>query len=164
MAGTRMTKAWAAIPSVNVNFTSTAVALGGRIEITEPRTVLRMIGEYIVGPTSAPVATDLAKVAVAIGVVSSDAYSVGAGSVPSPGVVDEVEFPWLYWKEHTFYFAQNAADPASQIGSGRFAFDIRSMRKLKPRESLCWVAQYVDVFGAPPMTLSWSNVRVLLAH
>ncbi len=158
----RMLKEWENIPSIQIDFTSTATALGGVIAMSAPRTVIRMIGEYVIGPTSAPAALDVAKIAIAIGVVSSDAFAAGAGSVPDPAV--EEEYPWLYWKEHMFFFPTNSADPSTAQGSVRVSFDIRSMRKLKPRESLAWVFQYVDINGVPPLTLDVASTRVLFAH
>ena len=158
----RMLKQWENIPSIQIDFTGTGTSLGGSIPMTDPRTVIRMIGEYVIGPTSAPVALDVAKIALAIGVVSSDAFAAGAGSVPDPGV--EEEYPWLYWKEHTFFFPTTSADPATAQGSVRVPFDIRSMRKLKPRESLVWIFQYMDYNGAPPLTLDVSSTRGVFAH
>jgi len=122
-------------------------------------TILRMLGEYVITPTSAPTTNDEARVTVAIGVISADA--VAANAAPDPGL--EPDYPWLFWASHALRFASTATDPNSAGASVRAGFDIRSMRKMKPRETLIAVAEYEDFVGAPPLTLSWAAVRVLVA-
>ena len=120
-----------------------------------------MLGEYIVGPQVAPVAADAASIGVGIGVVSSDAVSAGASALPDPN--GEADYPWLYWAQHDFFFGSTATDPASLASSLRRPFDIKSMRKLKPRESLVAVIQYSDISGAPPLHVEFTQTRVLVA-
>jgi len=45
----------------------------------------------------------------------------------------------------------------------RRQFDIRSMRKLKPRESLVWLVQYGDLSGTPSITTVCGQIRTLVA-
>jgi len=96
-------------------------------------------------------------------VVSSDAFAAGGGSLPDPGTTDP-DYPWLYWAAHDFVFNSAALD--QQLGEGvslRRSFDIRSMRKIKPRETLAVVVEYTDTIGAPPLTFSMAPTRVLVA-
>ncbi len=159
--GTRQRKEWTSIPGIQLPMTSGATLLGGSVAFASAATVLRMLGEYIITPTSAATAGDAAVVGVAIGVVSSDAFAAGAGSMPDP--TDEPEYPWLYWANHSFFFPSTLTLLGqTDAGSIRRSFDIRSMRKLKPRESLAFVAQYTDRAGAPPLQLDVAVTRVLV--
>jgi len=159
--GPRMAKHWHFIPGSSIGFTASSIFISGSLALDGPWTVLRMLGEYIITPTSAPAAGDNVTLAFGIGVVSSDAVGAGSASMPDP--IAEPDYPWLYWSEHDFSFATTSADPAGEGGSLRQPFDIKSMRKLKPRESLVFVVEYANVVGNPPLTASISATRVLVA-
>ena len=159
--GHRMPKQWAAIPGIISAFTADATALGGSLAFGSPATVLRMIGEYTIFPVSQPVVTEQAKLAVAIGVISSDAFAAGAASVPDPS--GEPEYPWLYWAEHTFAYHDTTRDPSQAAGSLRHGFDIKSMRKMKPRETLAVIFQFDQLSSTPDLTISMGQTRVLIA-
>ena len=159
--GQRMQKHWHQLNGTVFAFTVDATALLGSLALDGPFTVLRMLGEYIIGPTSAPVAADRAEISCGIGVVSSDAAAVGATAMPDPR--DEADFPWLFWASHELLFPTTTADPSALVSSVRRTFDIKSMRKLKPRESLVFVAQYVDKGGAPPVSIVSAVTRILVA-
>jgi len=135
----------------------------GSFQPTEPQTVLRMLGEYTIFPTSAPVAGDAAAVSVGICVVSSDAFAVGATALPE--AFGDQAYPWLYWASHPLAFNGTVVDASQQGASVRRGFDVKSMRKLKgDRETLVWVADYFDLVGTPPLTIMGSAVRILTAH
>ncbi len=159
----RMTKQWTSLGGiVNSSFNSASTNVAAAIlNFTEAQTVLRMIGEYVIGPdaTSAPVVGDTATLGVAIGVFSTDAASITA--VPDP--LAEPEYPWLYWKAHTLNFETTSVDPSTAQSSVRQSFDIRSMRKVKPRESLAMVIEYQSGGGDPTLLFSPSFTRVLVA-
>ena len=160
--GPRMSKAWLSMPSAQLPHTSNATSLGGRIAFLSPGTVLRMLGEYIVTNTGAVIAGDSAKMTVAVGVVSSDAFEAGQASVPDPA--GEPEYPWLYWAEHTMYYPVTGSplESANPAGALRRVIDIRSMRRIRPRESVCWIVQYADLAGTPPLQLDLGQTRVLI--
>ncbi len=158
--GPRRTKEWRMMESLGpTGFTSPATSTQMSLAFVEAVTVLRMIGEYIVGSTSAPAAGDNASIGVGIGVGSTD--SVAAGALPEPD--DEGEYPWLYYANHPLIYTGTAPETGQGTGALRHKFDIRSMRKIKPRESLYLVAQYSSSVGNPPVTFFGQDVRVLLA-
>ena len=158
----RRRKEWAFTPIISNAFTANATFLGGRIAFTGGgHTVLRMLGEYTLAPTSATAALDEAFVTYAIAVISSDAFEVGITGVPDPS--EEPEFPWLYWAQHPLFYAGTTSDPSTAGSTVRHSFDVRSQRKIGPRQSLAVIAQYVNSVGNPPITLSIGAVRVLLA-
>jgi len=157
----RKEKQWDSLPSFAQAMTGDGTFIGSSIPFSSKRTVLRMLGEYIIGPTTSPTALDACKVAVGICRVSSDAFTAGATAVPDPA--GDSDYPWLYWAEHMFRYTSN--DPeggGGVIAQVRQSFDIRSMRKFSPSESLIWCMQYADITGAPPMTMNCAQVRVLL--
>ena len=162
--GQRQTKEWTRIPGVQNAFTAAATAVGTPLDFTESRTILRMLGEYTAGATGGGTVaeTDFATIAVGIGIVSTDASAVGASAMPDPNA--EADYPWLYWASHVFQFPSGGDNGATEGASIRRMFDIRSMRKVKPRESLVFVVEYEDIAGAPPITFSAGSTRVLLGH
>ncbi len=160
--GTRVAKIWDAIPGSTQNHTANGTIGGASLAVTDAATFLRMIAEYIIGPTGAVVATDGCAITVAIGIISTDAFAAGAFPDPS----DEPEYPWLYWAQHFFEFGTAIGigvgeGPTSEQHSVRRFVDSRSMRKIKPRESLIWVSEYVGTSGTPDMTVNIGETRVL---
>ena len=161
---TRMDKGWNGIARTSVALTSSGTSIGNGIGPAEAifgpqATLLRSLIEYTVAPTSAPTALDNVTIALGLGVFSSDAFTLGASALPDPGA--EPQYPWVYWREHSLFFADTSADPSSQGASVRVTADVRSMRKIKQSQVLGWVFQYTDVVGAPPITISLSTTRVL---
>ena len=156
----KLTKAWLSIPAVNLDLVADGSSAGGSIAFTSPATVLRMIGEYVIGgtPGGTFAAADEVRIGLGLGMASTDA--AGSGVLPDP--LEEPEYPWLYWADHAFAFEGATVDRGNPAVALRRSFDIRSMRKFKPRESLIWNLQYADAAGTPPITVNLSSVRVLL--
>ncbi len=160
--GRRMTKVWGDIPSGVNGFTANAIVLLGGTSVGQvPKTVLRMIGEYIIGPTSAPTALDRASITVAIGVVSTDSFNLGATAMPDP---TEPAYPWLYWKQHALRFPGTGVQEGSAEVSVRQAFDIGSQRKMSIQQTLAMVVEYTDSTGTPPLFFMAGITRVLFAQ
>ncbi len=158
----RKEKLWAGLPGIELSLTAAGTSLGGSLAFNTRDTVMRMIGEYTIGadPASLPSIADSVFITVALARVSSDAFAAGAGSVPDPA--EEPEYPWLYWKAHHLEFPTAGANTSTFVGSVRQAFDVRTMRKFSPRESLAWIVQYVDGAGTPPVIVGIAQSRVLI--
>ncbi len=162
---TRKRKSWQTITQALVEFTTTQTRLLGSLGTTAadgPFTVMRLIGNYFVGPTSAPAAGDEATLSLAVGVVSTDAAGVGSSAMPDP--TDEPEFPWLYYDSHQVQYTGTDPEASSAMGTYRRHIDVKSMRIIKPRESLVVIGQYTDGTGAPPVSLGTGVWRILVAH
>ncbi len=159
--GPRKTKQWDGIGATSLSFTGNNTLNGFSLAFTEAATVLRMLGEYIVTPGAAPAIDDFAVITVALGIISTDAANLGATAMPDPST--EPEYPWLYWASHQVHYESTAVETGSAATSVRRSFDVRSMRKVKPRESLQWVVQYSDNNGTPPIVVGLATLRVLLA-
>ncbi len=156
----RKEKQWDGIPSIALLLTGSGVSIGGSFAFTSVQTVMRMIGEYVISPTSAPAALDGAKITVGIGRVSTDAFAVGASAMPDPEA--EPEYPWLYRKDHVFSYAGTDPEAAGAGISLRQPFDIGAMRKFRPGESLAVVVQYTNIVGFPPLSVNVASTRILL--
>ena len=156
----RKVKEWAAIPAFSSSLTTDATVLGSGMA-GATLTVMRMLGEYTISPTSAPAALDNAQVTVGIGVVSLDAFTLGSTAMPDPA--EEPSFPWLYWAAHPLWYPSVSIGEISGVGVVRQSFDIRSMRKINAREALSFVIQYVSLVGDPPLTFNAGQTRVLTA-
>ena len=162
--GSRLVKEWNGLNAIVLDLTADGTVLGSSLNFASAATVMRMLGEYVITPTSGgPIAADdAAVVSVGVGVVSTDAFNAGATAMPDPG--SEPEFPWLYWMRHAVYMgAGTVADNAEQIGGAvRESFDVRGMRKMKPSESLALIVEYSDLQGTPALTLTFGGARVLI--
>ena len=159
----RMAKRWDALAGICDDFTAGETFLGsGSLNFDEAWTVMRMMGEYVLSPTSAPAVGDRAVVTIAIGVFSTDAIALGFSAMPDPN--GEPSFSWLYYQTHALSFSSVDPESASAAASVRYNFDVKTMRKIKPREGLTVVGQYVDVNGAPPITYCMGSIRVLVAE
>ena len=160
----RMAKRWDFLPGLLIGMTASGNQGGSTLGIVDqPYTVLRMLGEYVIAPTGNLTAGDRCSVGIGIGVVSADAATLGATALPDPE--GEPEYPWLYWASHDFYFPAGGTplQPAGPSESVRVTFDVKSMRKVKPREVLAYVVDYTDGSGTPPLTLASGPIRVLKA-
>ncbi len=164
----RMRKHWVGVGGNAVDFagetTQILQQVGGTGGLQDAFTVLRILGEYIIFPTAPLVAADEGELCVAIGVVSSDAATVGSTALPDP--CDEPAYPWLYWSSHPFGANGSTEETALGSQSVRQRIDVKSMRKIKPSESIVSVSQFRNVgsAGNPPLTIVIGGLRVLVAH
>ena len=160
-SGRRMDKEWNSLLATVTNFTASSTAAGASLAPGTTATVLRMIGEYLITglATGTFSAGDQARITVAIGVVSTDAFAAGAASLPDPA--SEPEYPWLFWASHQMHWLTASSDLFGPSEVVRRSFDSRSMRKMKPRETLAYVVQYADVSGAPPIEVFLGQTRIL---
>ena len=156
-----MVKQWGNIGSGATAFTVDSTSLQAALAFGEAQTIIRMLGSYVIGPSAAPAATDSCIVSLGIGIVSSDAAAVGATAMPDPG--GEARFPWLYWANHNLVYRSTEVDSSSPAGAVRVDFDIKSMRKVKPSESIVFLGQYENISGDPSVFLHTGRVRLLLA-
>ncbi len=157
----RRRKLWWSIPNSAQNITTPATGISGSITFSEARTVLRCMGEYIINPASAPTINDHCVIGIGLAIVSADAVTVGGTAVPDP--VDEPEYPWLFLATHPLIYESTTVEVQLGAGVVRGTYDVKSMRKVKPREALALIFQYVDGSGVPPIDITFGVTRVLQA-
>jgi len=158
--GRKRRKQWSTLSGGDTDFVGNATSLFPSSKLGSEQTVLRILGEYIIDPTAAPTVNDSCEIAIGIGVVSVDAFTLGATAMPDPG---SDNYPWLYWASHAFFFRSTSLDPSSAAATVRRSFDVKSMRVLPLGTALVAVAQYADIAGTPPMTITLTSWRVLVA-
>jgi len=156
----KMSKKWfnigASSATLSVNGQTTLL---GTLDFDEPSTILRMIGEYAFQPdnTVTAVAGDQANITVGIGIVSLDAAVAGASAMPDPA--GDSQYDWLYWRSHAYYVGTILTNPVVAI---RHVFDIRSMRKVKPRSTVVFLMQFDIASLSPVVKFIQPIVRVLV--
>ena len=160
---TRMQKAWDALPGIFLDMTATGTFLASNLTVIVPSTILRIVGRVTIHSTAGGAfgAGDEAFVSFGLGIFSADAVAAGAGSLPEPA--GDPSFPWMYTNGASLaiHTAGNAEVALAAIQ--KFDLDVRSMRRIKPSEALAFVATYSDVVGAPPYSVSYASLRVLIA-
>ncbi len=161
--GQRMEKDWSSISASNVDMTADGTTAGGSIGFANSATILRIMGDYVIFPTIGGTfaAGDQVLINVGLGVVSSDAFAVGGGSLPDP--VSDPGYPWLYWRTHAFQIFDSTPNLQGDIENVRVAFETKAMRKVKAGQTLGWMVEYADIVGAPPFTFLCGQARILLA-
>jgi len=161
--GPRQRKVWKGMGTAIIQTSSTNVTglVANPLSDTLPFTVLRMIGEYWIAPFGVNTLNDACVWTLGIGVVSEDAATLGGTAMPDPE--DEPDYPWLFWAQHfmrqSIAAEETGGDPTMAL---RRSYDIRSMRKIKPRETVAMIFQFRDVNGAPSYSLMWGVTRVLV--
>ncbi len=150
-------KVWVGAGGSSTAFTANATVSMGSHSFSSPQTVLRMLMEYIIQPTAAPVVGDRAELVIAVAKVSIDALA----DVSLPDPIAQEGFPWLYWANHPFAFRVAELVSDQGIHQLRRHIDIKTQRKFTSDEALVVVAQYFDNGGAPPFTLTTGGMRIL---
>ena len=154
-------KEWAAPAATVLTLTGDGISIGSSITFAASATVMRMLFSVKIGATAAPAALDQVQFSFGIAKVSGDAAALGSSAMPDP--VGESDFPWLFWDSTVLHFAGTDPQSASPMAVFDRSYDIRSMRKFKPREVLAWVVQYVNITGNPPITFAVGQARLLIA-
>ena len=157
----RRSRRWLSMAGSADEILAAATGLQSIVPFTTPETIVRMMGGGSLGPSeTAPVAGDAARITLAIGVVTSDAATLGATAMPDPA--NEAAFSWLWWKDFSLKFNSTSVDPSNQASSVRFSFDVKSQRILRPNQSLVFISQYTDIAGTPPVQLMLDLTRILV--
>ena len=164
--GDRQRLVWQGIPAGSLSLTGDSTNLPpGVFSVGTTQTVRRVRGEILIGMEGTIAADDTARITIGLGVFSTDAVTLGATAVPDPA--SEPEYPWMWYNSSTFR-APGALTNATWVSgsdgaaSMRITVDCKAQRKMKARESLIYVVQYVDISGAPPMSVEFGTHRVLV--
>ncbi len=152
-------KQWTAIPSFSLAISADGTFAVAGVSFAVPATVLRSRSELIGWlDVSGQTAGDEVKFGIGLGLVSTDAFTLGATALPDPS--GEPEFPWLYWYE--YHLVTEEATGRGPGGFFRLAIDTKAMRKVKPGESLVWVVQRVDGGGDLIAHIAFGQTRILI--
>ena len=153
-------KFWTNFSPVSVESATAQVNGGARIDIASPSTILRIRGSWWAMFNETVQVDDQMTITVGIGVATTDAATVGGASLPSPA--SDIDFPWLYWDQVTLQSLVAAAPTAWGTAMQQRTVDSKSMRKLRPNQSLVWVSEYTSPSGAPVTLFFSPAMRVLI--
>ena len=153
-------KVWLAIPSSNATVSTNTTTGGGSLAFSGPGTILRCRG-FVQAHFDATVQVgDILGLTFALGIVSTDAATVGATVLPDPTA--DADYPWLWWGDMILRSELAAGPGAWGISAQRLEVDTKAMRRFKPNESLIWVMQSSIASGAPATEVSFGQTRVLI--
>ena len=150
-------KQWSFIPAIELSSAAAATISGASLAFEEPATILRCRGELVVALDGVAAGASNG-VTFGLGIVSTDAATLGATALPDPGA--EPNFPWLWWHDAELISNAVEANEQSDITSAvRVPIDTKAMRKMKPGESLIMVVQ---TDSAITVDILLSRIRVLI--
>ncbi len=155
-------KTWSAIPLLAQNVTANSTVLGGGLSFTTQSTILRMRGRILVFFDDAITAADEATVTCGIGIIPTDSFN-DPSSIPDPA--GDVGFPWLWWGQALL---STPADVDVTRGTAygsevqMLEVDSKAMRRIRPDQTLAFMAQHVDVSGAPATRIIQGQIRTLI--
>ncbi len=153
-------KQWTGLPGVTDDSSMIGNKGGGNLPFTISSTILRVRGGFWAGLDATAVNGDLVTLTVALGIVSSDAATAGAASLPDPGV--EFGYPWLYWKE--IRLASFSSIPVTGWGPSHqyYEIDSKAMRRVHQGQSLVSIIDVTSNTGAVGLHVEISQSRVLV--
>ena len=164
--GNRQRTEWFGTGSSRVSMTADGIFLAsGALVATTRETIRRIRGVIFYSLSGMLSANDRCIVASGIGIVSTDASVAGAASMPDPAV--DIDYPWLWWRERTFWapgVMTNATWDQGTLGAAGEVVEVdsKAMRIIRPGQSLVWIFQYVNGTGTPPVDVEVASHRILL--
>ena len=154
-------KQWSDVPRSTASIATATTTLGaGVLAFAEPATILRCRGFFQASLNASQQVGDTIALTIGLGIVSTDAATVGAGSMPDPG--GEPEYPWLWWGSMFLRSYLAVGVNAWGISAQRLEIDTKAMRRVKPGQSLVVVVESAGVTGAPTTDLDFGQIRVLV--
>ncbi len=153
-------KQWSAILANDQAISTAGTFKGNFLQFAEPSTILRCRGYVQAALDASKQVADTMSIAFALGIVSSDAAAAGGGSLPDP--FGEPEYPWLWWGSMTLRSDIAAGEEAYGSSVQILEVDTKAMRRMKPGQSLIWVAESATVSGAPVTNVTFGFTRVLI--
>ena len=126
-------------------FTSSQLDIlgAGVVAVDEKFTIVRMRGELTMALQTVSAVDEGYHLTYGIGIVSADAFAVGASAVPNPQ--DDPEWPWMF---HGFTAMISPSATLSDIGSAavvRVPVDVKAMRILNPNETVFMAIDALEV-------------------
>jgi len=154
-------KQWQALPGLVTTVAAAQTFLGsGALNFLQPGTILRVhCPNLLVMFDATKQVGDEISVSMGLGVFATDAVAAGAASMPDPA--NEPEFPWMMWDQFALKAELAAGEEALGSSVIRRSYDIKSMRKIRPGQTLTWVVQTGTVTGAPQTLYHMNTNRVL---
>ena len=158
-------KQWSLVAGLITEQSTAATGIGGGLSFEIPATILRLrgMGEVMVAFDETRQVGDRIVVTYALGVIATDLFENPATDV-LPDPADEPEYPWLYIGQAQLecFVADGDGALGASVYRAALPLDSKAMRKVKPRQTLCWIVQRGGLAGAPVTLISIPPVRVLV--
>ncbi len=129
--------------------TNLGVGIGGGV------TLIRTRGwaSFHFDPTSI---ADTFNVGIGLGVYSSDAFTIGATAMPGP--LTDADYDWIFHTTLVFGPAFSATEDGTNIRNNHWLeVDSKAMRKIKPNQTIGWIAEGDVLSGGGTVDLSVST-------
>ena len=155
-------KAWNSILRSEQSVSTNGTILGGGVlSFAGPATILRCRGFVQAHFDATAQVSDAISLTFGLGLVSSDAATLGATAMPDPG--GNADYPWLWWGSMRLR-SELAAGPSGGFGiaAQRLEIDTKAMRRVKPEMSLVMVVEVASASGAPETIIEFGQIRVLV--
>ena len=151
----------------NITASSVTILGSGIVTTLDGHTIARIRGEFMAYLISATAVNDGFGCALGIGLVTEDAFDVGATAVPDP----LTEMEWDGWMYHRLFAirapgvivgaaSEDADNVMATTSAIRFEVDTKAMRKFEERMALIAVLEVVEN-GTAVMQVNF-NSRMLL--
>ncbi len=154
-------KSWTPIASFSAQTNSETTTAGNGFSVGSTSTILRTRGFVQASMNdSGKAVDDNVLVTFGLGIVSSDAFAVGASALPDPAI--DANYPWIWWGE-MFLESQSTTNAEGWgISAQRVDVDSKAMRRIQQSQTLAWVIQTSSSAGAPVIDLAIGTTRVLV--
>jgi len=153
-------KKWSPMPALSASAATDGNKGGSQIAIASPSTILRIRGSWWCGLGIGKQAGDAGTVTLAIGIVSTDAATLGATALPDPQ--SEISYPWLWWDEVDLHsFITGDAEEVGVSVCERRVIDTKAMRRVQAGQSLALILEYSGIVGAQAIQTEVTTCRVL---
>ena len=156
-------KAWSKVTFTEQVISADGTFISAITSFIDAATLLRFRGYIQAIMDSTVQVGDRIVLTFGLGIVSTDAATVGATAVPDPG--SDPDYPWLWWGEMNLeseWVRTSATDGAWGPSAQRIEVDSKAMRRVKPKESLLWVVQASSTVGAPVTLVTMGSTRFLI--
>ena len=153
-------KAWLSIPAHTAEISSAGTNGGSQLAFASPSTILRIRGNCWAAMDATKQIGDLMTITWALGIVSTDAATLGSTALPDPST--EPEYPWLWWRQMHLWAQLASGNEAWGTSAQLLEIDSKAMRRVAPGQSLVWFTQTGSVTGAPVTRIVGDELRVLI--
>jgi len=140
--------------SLVANSGSKAVGTGVGLTSAGGLTLIRTRGWASFHFDPASIADSL-QVGIGLGIYSSDAFGAGAASMPGP--ISDADYDWVYHTTFVLGPTFTATEDGTNILHNLWTeVDFKAMRKMKPNQTLGWIAESLVLSGGGSVDLSVS--------
>ena len=153
-------KTWFLLPGLSVTHVGNQTFQGGALTFSDAATILRIRGHIQLSFDDLVVVGDRINMVVGVGIVSTDAFSAGAGSMPDPAT--DFSYPWLWLNEIQLINNNLVDDGAFGLTAQRIEIDSKAMRKITGGQSLVMIGELTGDVGAPNNDIEFGRLRVLV--